>query len=280
MSIRNLFQPNNYTIYADSIITESITTDDLDANNIITNNINIIDKLELDGDVGDDRQVVFSDGTNAKWDNIVATDIAPGPNDYYLYSNGTTSKWIDRNAKFCVYTPQGAYPDVVGISLEPDAQDIAEEPILGQPFTPIQFQNDIYTNSTIISKSIDNTRFTAQQQGYYKITLCGPVIEDSNSILFIIFKNGNLNINDCYGFMATSPIDASLFSQYPHPVIRHAIAPGATLVRIIELIAGDYIGIYTAMQASSVVSLRRNYFTGYGSASLTIEFLGGNLIIN
>jgi len=278
MAIANIFQDNNYDLFCNSLTTDHLIVNDIDANNIQanniqTNNINIIDDLKINGDSGN-NQFLYSNGNNDLWKNIESSDIIPGSNDTFLYSNGIDSIWYPRSTKCVLFTPQGAYPDQAFIQLEPDAQDIANGPDPPPIWNPVKFQNDIIFNPSIIVKNNDSTLFYIQKAGYYRIIFSGSVIVNTDSILFSIFKNNILNINSNYGICSTSPLDSDFFNPVVTPILPHVISGGASIHRIISFNVGDFFGLYSTIQVTRHISSEKNYFVGYGSSSLSIEYLG------
>lgn len=280
MALKNVMSENNYNLFCESLTSDSIDVKNVITEDIITNNINIIDTLQINGDVGNEDEVLFSSGTNAYWDKMEAPKIRRGPDDSYIYSDLYTSSWVKRNGKFALFTPQGAKAKTEGFDLEPGAQDIANLSVGDPKFSQVLFQNELISNTTAIRKDI-NQNFTALRNGYYKFTFTGPVVNNNNSIIFAFFKNNigpDFNPDDNYGISCSGPVDTAVFSDRPLLDFRNAISSSASIVRIILLNAGDFICLCSAMQASKVETPKVNYFTAAGSASLIVEYLGQNLI--
>jgi hypothetical protein len=253
MSISNIITTNTY---------------DLFSNSLDSNDININDQLSFSDNPGEDGEIVVNDNGIPVWKKIEPPSFQSGPDNTYLYSNNNEVSWSPLNVQVCSYAPNGK---VDGGDDDPDPQDIGGN----FDFPQItKFQVTLLSNPNIITHPNDEN-FIIQSSGLYKITFCGSVYNNNNSIGFGFCLN---EVQDYrYGFCATSPIDTDFFTDIPGS-FRNGAGQGVCIVRILNLVEGEIFQVLCNKQYQNglLPTNASNYFVGQRSSSLTFEFLGNN----
>lgn len=226
------------------------------------NDINIVDQLKFDGDSGINGSVVVKQLDKPTW---VRPDQSQAGNNTYLYHNNGTVTWSPLNCQIASYFPYGK---VEGPGNDPNPQDIGNDIL-----TPVivEFQGTLFSNNGIISHP-NYTDFVAQKSGIFKVTFCGVVYNNNNSIGFGYCINEVQDYQQ--GWCSTSPIDTTIFPESPG--FRNGAGQAVCMVRFFYLNVNDKVQVLANKQYQTALLGGDNYFVGQKSASISFEFLGEN----
>lgn len=233
--------------------------------NAKVNSLNILEELKFANTAGTDGQIVSNVDGLPFWTLIQPVHFQPGGPNTYLYTNGSnTVEWSPLNCQIASYFPYGK---VDGGGDDPSPQDIGSD--LLTP-TIVEFQGTLFSNPGILSHP-NLTDFIAQKSGIFKVTFCGVVFSDDNSIGFGYCINEVQNYEE--GWCTTSPIDTAIFPRAPG--FRNGAGSAVCMVRFFYLNQGDTVQVLANKQYQTGLG-NDNYFVGQKSASISFEYLGQN----
>lgn len=232
------------------------------------NSMNIVSALELDGDAGNNGEVVVRGASSPQWGQIASGGIAPGPNDTFLFTRGGLAQWVNQFCRVASFAPAGK----TFLNTEPGAQDLAN--VGPDNVVYNKFANTLIANTSIITRSVDQDEFTVVKAGIYQITLCAPVYENDNSVWFAYIIDG-LPATLTDGWQVTTPIDTDVFVDIPGQFFNGA-GQATTLMRYFDLFPGQVVRVVSGRNNSKGGIFRANYYVGNNSASLSFLYLGEN----